>query len=73
MRRPVRLEYMIDSRSLFNDVAKDRNTSGKHLQIEVLALRQSYGGAELERISLIQSIQTLSEFLTMPVLSTSSP
>lgn len=49
--RTIHMEYMIYSRTVFNVVSKDRQITGKRLQIGILALMQNYGIVDFSRIS----------------------
>ena len=71
--REVKLEVMIDSRTVFNVIAKDGQTAEKRLQIDVLALRQSYDAGELEQFSWIPGSVNPADALTKPVISLKSP
>lgn len=71
--RTIKLEALIDSKTVFNVIAKDGKTSEKRLQIDVLALRQSYDLGELDRIAWIPGKRNPADSLTKPVLTTSSP
>ena len=71
--RHVKVEVMVDSKTTFNVVAKDGKTTERRLQIDVLALRQSYDLGELDRLAWIPGSLNAADPLTKPVLSTSSP
>ena len=71
--REIKLEVMIDSRTVFNVIAKDGQTVEKRLQIDVLALRQSYDVGELEKFSWIPGSANPADALTKPVISFKSP
>lgn len=51
--KEVSLEAYVDSRSVFEVLAKDDNTTEKWLQIDIHALRKSYSKGELDRIGWI--------------------
>ena len=71
--RTIKLEAMIDSKTVFNVVAKDGQTAEKRLQIDVLALRQSYDLGELDRIAWIPGHENPADSLTKPVLTKKTP
>ena len=47
------IEPMIDSRTVFNVVAKEAKTTERRLQTDIFALRQSFDTGELNRMPLI--------------------
>lgn len=57
--RTIQLEAMIDSKTVFNVIEKDGQTAERRLQIDVLALRQSYDQGELAQIAWIPSAKNL--------------
>ena len=67
------IEAMIDSRTVFNVVAKKAKTTERRLQIDIFALRQSYDTGELNRIAWIPGQSNPADPLTKPALSKSSP
>lgn len=69
----ISLDALIDSRTVFNVIAKDAQTAERRLQIDVLALRQSYDAGELERIGWIPGDKNPADSLTKPVLNIRSP
>lgn len=54
MDRKIRLEAMMDSRTVFIFIAKDGQRAERRLQINVLALRKSDENGKLDRIEWIQ-------------------
>lgn len=71
--RSIRLEALIDSKTVFNVIAKDGQTAERRLQIDVLALRQSYDIGELDRLAWIPGKDNPADPLTKPVTNTTSP
>ena len=71
--RQLRIEAMIDSKTVFNVVAKEGKTTERRLQIDITALRQSYDLGELDRIAWIPGASNPADSLTKPVLLTTSP
>lgn len=72
-RRSVPIEAIIDSKTMFNVIARDGQTTERRLQIDIFALRQSYDNGELRRISWIPGTANPADALTKPVLNTRSP
>lgn len=64
---------MINSKTVFAVVEKDGQTTVQHLQIYVLALRESFHRGELSSIYWITGKQNQANLLTNPVLSLISP
>ena len=71
--REVKLEALVDSKTVFDVIARDAQTSERRLQIDVLALRQSYDRGELDRIAWIPGDKNAADPLTKYVLSKTSP
>ena len=71
--RSFKIEAMIDSKTVFNVVAKDGKTTERRLQIDILSLRESYDNGELNRIAWIPGPTNPADPLTKPALSTTSP
>lgn len=61
LNKTLPINVFIDSRTLFNFVAKEGNTKGKRLQIDISALRESYTGDELNTLSWILSDQKITD------------
>lgn len=64
---------MIDSRTVFNVITKDGQTAEKRLQIDVLAIRQSYDAGELDKFSWIPGSINPADALTKSAISLKSP
>lgn len=62
--REIPLDAFIDSRTVFNTVAKTAPTLEKRLLIDVCALRESHGKGELRNISWIPSDENVADGLT---------
>lgn len=71
--RNVKLEAYVDSRSVFDVIAKDGNTTEKRLQIDIYALRQSYADGELDQIGWIPGTSNPADALTKINSCTTSP
>lgn len=48
--RNISMDFLIDSKTVFNVISKDKQTTELRLQIDVLALRRSYDLGELDRV-----------------------
>ena len=68
--RSMSIEAMIDSKTVFNVVAKEGKITEKRLQIDILALRQSYDGGELKHIAWIPGDINPEDPLTKPNFNT---
>lgn len=55
LNRKIILDAYVDSRTLFDVIARDGRTSEKRLQIDIHALRQSYSQGELQQLGWIPS------------------
>lgn len=62
--RTIMLDAMVDSKTVFDVIAKDAKTTERRLQIDVIALRQSYDMGELNRLAWIPGIMNASDPLT---------
>lgn len=71
--RKMRLEAMLDSKTVSNVIDKDSQTDDRSIPIDVLALRQSYDIGELDRIARIPGKTNPAYPLTKPILKTKSP
>lgn len=71
--RTVQVEALIDSKTLFNVIAKDASTAERRLQIDALALRESYSIGELSRIGWLPGTRNPTNGLTKCILSQNSP
>lgn len=71
--RKLKMEALVDSRTVFNVVAKDGQSTEKRLQIDVLALHQINDEGELNRIAWIPRSENPADSLTKPVLKDTSP
>ena len=60
----VVLEAYVDSKSVFDVIAKDGVTTEKRLQIDIYALRQSYKNSELSGIGWIPGDDNIADLLT---------
>lgn len=65
----VSLEAYYDSKTLFNVVAKDGETTERRLQFFVIALHESYERGLLSHIGWIPGPSNVADALTKPVLS----
>lgn len=72
MDRKVDLEEMIVSKKVVKLEAKDGQTQEKRVQIDGMALRQSYDRGELSRIEWVTGDTNPADSLTKPVLTTKS-
>lgn len=71
--RKIKIEALIDSKTVFNVITKEGSTTERRLQIDILALRQSYDIGELHRIGWIPGPTNPADSLTKEVLNTTSP
>lgn len=69
----VPIEEMMDSITVFDVIARDGMTGEKRLQIEALALCQSYDKEELVHMAWIPVITNPADALTRPTLTKKSP
>lgn len=70
--RPVKLAAYIDSRSVFDVIAKDGNTTEKRLQIDIFAVPQSYKNVESVMIRWVPDVANPIDALTTIYSCTSS-
>lgn len=73
LKRAVDMEALVGSKTLFNVIAKDAATTERRLQIDALALKESYAAGELSRVGWIPGTTNPADPLTKCVLSTTSP
>lgn len=71
--KQIRIEAMIDSKMVFNVVAKDGKTSERSLKIDIIDLCQNYDIGEVDRIVWIPVETNPADHITKPVFSTSAP
>ena len=71
--RMLKIEAMIDSKTVFNVIAKDSQTTERRLQIDALGIRQSYNTVELSKLSWIPGTLNLADPLTKPMLNKMTP
>lgn len=64
LQRDVAIEALVDSKTVFDVVAKDAKTSERRLQIDVHALRESYARGELTRLGWIPGNKNPADTLT---------
>lgn len=64
---------MIYRKTVFNVEAKGRKSAERRLQIDILALRESYDLGELYRIAWIPGTENPADSLIKPVLTHISP
>ena len=64
----IPMDVYVDSKTLFNIVAKDGNTAEKRLKIDMWAIRESYDKKEIRNIYWIASSMNLADQLTKPIL-----
>ena len=67
--REIKLEAMVDSKTVFDVIARDSQTAERRLQIDVLALRQSYNCGELDRLGWIPGEKNGADPLTKYALA----
>ena len=71
--RELDLIAYIDSKTLFDVVAKDSNTTEKRLQIDIHALRENYSNKELKSLNWIPGIMNPANSLTKAVYGSNNP
>lgn len=71
--RKIEIDAYVDSKTLFDVVAKDGNTSEKRLQIDIYALRESYDKGELSRLNWIPGNINPADGLTKTILNDKNP
>ena len=69
----VQIHSFVDSRTVFNVVAKQATTSEKRLQIDINALRQSYQLGEMHYFGWIPGEQNVADGLTKGLIDRSHP
>ena len=67
------IEGMTDSRTTFNVVAKETQSTERRLQIDIHSLRESYDTGEMKRMSWIPGVINAADQMTKPILSELSP
>ena len=65
------LDAYVDSRTVFNVVAKSSMTLEKRLQIDVHAIRESHKRGELRYLAWIPSYENISDGLTKGLIDSS--
>jgi len=73
LQRKVDIDGYLDSRTVFNIVARNSSTLEKRLQIDVHALRESYTNGELRNLAWIPGAQNASGGLTKGLIDASHP
>jgi len=71
--KELELDAYVDSRKVFNIVAKNSATLEKRLQIDAHALRESHSKGELRYLAWIPGSQNFAEGLTKSLINTSHP
>ena len=71
--RKIEIDAYVDSRTVFNVVAKNSATLEKRLQIDVNALRQSHSNGELRYLAWIPGFQNLADGLTKGLVGKTHP
>lgn len=69
----LKMEALVDSKTVFDVIAKYSQTGEKRLQIDVNALRQEYDYGELHRLGWLPCILNAADPLTKHRLSLTSP
>jgi len=69
----VPIDGYVDSRTLFNVVAKNAGTLEKRLQIDVLSLRESHEKQELRSLAWISGKENVADGLTKELVRESHP
>ena len=67
------MDVYLDSRTVFNIIAKDGTTLEKRLQIDAHALRESYARGELRSIAWIPGTENVADGLTKGLIGSSHP
>lgn len=73
LRKYIPLDGVIDSKTLFNIVAKSSTTLEKRLQIDVFALRESHEKGELRNIAWIPGTNNPADGLTKELVKDGHP
>ena len=68
--KEIPMDIFVDSRTLFNIVAKDASPSEKRLKIDIWALKESYNKKEFENLYWIEGEKNPADPLTKSNLST---
>lgn len=71
--RKVHIDAYVDSRTVFNVVAKTAATLKKRIQLDVHALRESHTNGELRNIEWIPGTQKVSDGLTKGIINSDHP
>ena len=71
--RQIPIDIFIDSRTLFNVVAKNGSTTEKRIQIDVHALRESHKKNELRYIAWIPGAKNVADGLTKGIVKDNHP
>ena len=71
--RKIEIDAYVDSRTVFNVVAKHSNTLKKRLQIDFNALRESHSNGELRYLAWIPGFQNPGDGLTKGLLGKKHP
>lgn len=67
--RTLKLESLVDSKTLFDIISKNGATSESRLQIDVLSLRQSHYNGDLNKIGWIPRSFNMADSLTKWILT----
>ena len=73
MGKHIDIHSFVDSRTVFNVVAKRANTREKRLQIDINALRQSYQKGEIYYFGWIPGNQNVADGLTKGLIDSTHP
>jgi len=69
----IEIDRYLESRTVFNIVARNSATLEKRLQIDVHALRESHARGELRDLAWIPGAQNVSDGLTKGLIDASHP
>jgi len=67
------IDAYVDSKTVFNEVAKQSSTLEKRLQIDVHALRESHSKGELRYLAWIPGNQNVADALTKGLIDARHP
>ena len=73
LRQKLEVDGYIDSRTVFNVVAKNSSTLEKRLQIDLHALKESHSRGELRYLAWIPGNQNVADGLTKGLITLSHP
>ena len=70
---PIPIDAYVDSKTLFNVIAKQSSTTEKRLQIDICSLKESHARNELRTLGWIPESSNIADALTKPCTSLSHP